>query len=573
MSRKPWKILLGFEVGTGEPVLMTTAHTVVTGMTQESGKTTTLEAIITRSERRAIAFKTKRGESGFNDFHEIPPFFREKSDWRYVASILEATMRERMKFERSWIMKASRNAKTLKDVYTNVINLKEKARKDSLSESVYITLEEYLKIVIPQIEATEWSKSLKLEDGVNVMDLTDLSIEMRSLVIRSVMEHIGERMKNVILVVPEAWEYLPQGRNTPVKIFAESFIRKGASVGNFLFVDSQDIAGIDKTPLRSCNNWILGRQKESYEVGRLRDIIGKKKVSEEDVRKLPLGHFYASLGNDLKKVYVLPAGVPESMGRSVALGEISPEVVKDYLLKMRSGDDEEMYRQKYEEAIEKIGKLEDELEEKQGGDIVGLRLDLETARTELKDSQKAHNSVLNKLGKVESEREKRIGEIWDLKQKITELQKQVLKSNSLTIAIEDYIQDTIGDAMKGIEKTPGKEVSESLDVSVSHEVSSLDVTLVRKRLEVETTTTRGQIIYLYSIGAFKGRVSVAETNRLLINQGWNKSPRTKEYMDEMLKWGFFSPVKQGRRYDYKVVITPEDAKEKGLLKFSEKVID
>ena len=42
-------ILLGFEEKTGKPFYMKLAHTVVTGMTQISGKTTTLEAIIFRS--------------------------------------------------------------------------------------------------------------------------------------------------------------------------------------------------------------------------------------------------------------------------------------------------------------------------------------------------------------------------------------------------------------------------------------------------------------------------------------------------------------------------------------------
>jgi type IV secretory pathway VirB4 component len=55
------KIMLGFEVGTGKEVQMSLHHTVITGMTQLSGKTTTLEAIISRANRRAIAFKTKRG--------------------------------------------------------------------------------------------------------------------------------------------------------------------------------------------------------------------------------------------------------------------------------------------------------------------------------------------------------------------------------------------------------------------------------------------------------------------------------------------------------------------------------
>ena len=350
----PEPILLGFEIGTGDKVYMDLAHTVVTGMSQLSGKTTTLQAIIDRSGLRAIAFKTKRGEAGFNNYHEILPYFVERSDWKYVSGILEAYLSEKVKFERSWIMKASKGTKSLKEVLTNIQLLKEKAH--GLSESVYSVLEQYLTEIIPQIEGFTFSKSLDLEDGINVMDLSEMSLEMRLLVIRSVMEHVMDpvidKMHNVIVIIPEAWEAIPQGRNTPVKLYAETFIRKGASIGNFLFIDSQDIAGIDKTPLRQCNNWIMGRQRETHEVDRVREVIGKK-VGEEEIKTLKIGHFIAAIGDDLKKVYVLPTGVPEEMGKKVALGELTVDQVRDWIKNhSQVGDDEEMWRQRFEELSE-----------------------------------------------------------------------------------------------------------------------------------------------------------------------------------------------------------------------------
>ncbi len=324
------KILLGFEVGTGKEVHMSLHHTVITGMTQLSGKTTTLEAIISRVNRRAIAFKTKRGESGFNNYREIPPFFEERADWQYVATLLEAVMREKMKFERPWIMKATQGTNSLRQVLENVQMLRAEATTQ-LPENVYTALEEYLKIVVPQIEKFRFSKKLDLIDGINVMDLTEMSVELQSLVIQSTMEFVINNLHETILIVPEAWEHIPQGRNTPVKLYAETFIRKGAAIGNYLFIDSQDIAGIDKMPLRQCNNWILGRQREGHEVERVREQIGRNKMDAEEIRSLPLGHFIAILGDDIKKVYVLPAGVPAKIGKRVALGELPVTEVGKYM--------------------------------------------------------------------------------------------------------------------------------------------------------------------------------------------------------------------------------------------------
>ena len=75
-------ILLGFEVGTGKPVEIRLHHLAVFGMTQLSGKTTTLEALIDRSGLRAIAFITKRGESGFTNYRLIPPYYKPRADWQ-----------------------------------------------------------------------------------------------------------------------------------------------------------------------------------------------------------------------------------------------------------------------------------------------------------------------------------------------------------------------------------------------------------------------------------------------------------------------------------------------------------
>ena len=60
-------IHLGYEVETGNQIQILPSHLIVTGVTQLSGKTTTLEALIHRSELKAIVFKTKPGEQGFNE--------------------------------------------------------------------------------------------------------------------------------------------------------------------------------------------------------------------------------------------------------------------------------------------------------------------------------------------------------------------------------------------------------------------------------------------------------------------------------------------------------------------------
>lgn len=79
MSKTP-DILLGYSIPAGEPVRIPLGHLCAVGQTSMSGKTTTLEAMISRSGLKAIAFVTKRGEGGFRDAPRIPPYFKERAD-------------------------------------------------------------------------------------------------------------------------------------------------------------------------------------------------------------------------------------------------------------------------------------------------------------------------------------------------------------------------------------------------------------------------------------------------------------------------------------------------------------
>lgn len=312
---------LGFEVGTGKPVAIPLRHLAVTGQTQEAGKTTTLEGLVARGAAdglRAVAFITKRGERSFKRGSAIFPYFKERADWQFVASILEATMRERLKFERPWIIKASKGAKTLADVQKNVAAALPKAK--GLSESVYTTLAAYLAIVVPQIEQLPYTDTLKLSGGLNIMNLGGYTSELQALVIRSVMEWVYQREEHTVVIVPEAWEFIPQKRGSPVLLAAEELIRKGAGLGNYMWLDSQDLAGVNVAIRKSVIVWLLGVQREENEVRRtLAYITDAPKPKVDDVMQLGKGEFYACYGREVKHTYVQPAWMQYDEAKSIAV--------------------------------------------------------------------------------------------------------------------------------------------------------------------------------------------------------------------------------------------------------------
>jgi hypothetical protein len=342
---------------------------VVTGQTQESGKTTTLEALIRRSELPAIAFLTKRGEGSLSG-RQILPYFRERGDWRFVESILESTMRERMKFERAWIVRACEGAQTLTHVLRNVEKLQASARR-GLSQDVYMLLGEYLKKVVPLIaslpkELSDSPVPFTLPDrGLSVMDLIRYPEELQLLVIASTLEWIHKYCSGVITVIPEAWKFIPEGRNTPVKVIAEKLAREGAALKNFLWIDSQDIAGVAKLLLRSCAVWLIGVQREANEVKRAIANMpeGMKRPKPGDVATLEIGQFFSCHGHELRKVYVQPAWLSDEYASLVATGQYTvPDHMAARLKRELQGEDEAMWKERFEQEKARADALELQLQ-------------------------------------------------------------------------------------------------------------------------------------------------------------------------------------------------------------------
>ena len=314
---------LGFGIPGGEEVRIPLRHMVVTGQTQEAGKTTTLEALIARSDLRAVTFVTKRGEGAFAGGRRLQPFFRERADWVFVSSLIDATLGEKNKLLRAWLMKVCRGTATLADVQRNVVAAKATAR--GFSESIYTEIEGYLELVVPQLAQLPPNTKVVIGPGLNVMDLAPYSTELQALVIRSVLEHVYEHEDGVVTVIPEAWEFLPEGRGSPVKREAETLIRKGAGLKNYVWLDSQDLAGVWKLAVRAAPVVLIGVQREANEIKRTLANIpaGIAKPTASQVARLQLGEFFACWGEHTRKVYVQPTWLSDAEAQAVAEGRLT----------------------------------------------------------------------------------------------------------------------------------------------------------------------------------------------------------------------------------------------------------
>jgi hypothetical protein len=206
-------------------------------------------------------------------------------------------------------------------------------------------LNEYFKIITPQIDRLRFTTELNLADGINVMQLEKMSDELQSLVIRSVLENVLKEKKDVIVVIPEAWKFLPQGKGNPCKNAAEQFIRQGAANRNYLWIDSQDMTGVDKTPLKMVSTWIMGLQTEMNEVKRTIEqmpIPKKDRPPVDKIMTLEVGHFFVCsphAGSIL--TYIQPVWMNDDDACWIAEGKLKVGDVKKPVNNIRYPNEEE----------------------------------------------------------------------------------------------------------------------------------------------------------------------------------------------------------------------------------------
>lgn len=507
--------LLGYEVGTGSPVYVPLHHLAIFGMTQLSGKTTALEALISRSGLKAIAFITKRGEGGFTKYNTLVPFYRSRADWQFVEGLVNVALGEKVKYEpgmRYAIMKVCRGRKDLKEIQQATRDLA-KGSKREFMKSVYEKLDAYLDIVIPELEKWVFTDKLKLSECINVMDLSGMRLETQHLVIASTIEYAFANLDHVIVIIPEAWESIPQGKMTPVKWVAQQFIRKGAALGNYLFLDSQDIGGIDKTPLRQVDNWLMGRMKEAHEVERiLKQLLGKK-ISAEEIQTLALGHFYAVIGNNVKKVYALPLGVPEDVGTEVALGKRTPESVHDEFIKVKVMENDEMYREQFEaekrkrEELEKefarqVERLSDLKAEEKTRNVMQEIAEKYVSRDELKGALAEADLSGYSRGRADAETEER-----PLSEAVG---RKVAAFDGLSKAFAEFLPSLERTSTNG--KTTFNITEQGLDVNIRHENNQV--------VNFNTSVKEGQVMYCVVKELPKESFTVTALQDKLQEHGW-----------------------------------------------------
>jgi hypothetical protein len=486
-----------YRVPSGEPVDLPLRHLAAFGVTRDSGKTTFIEAAVTAAGRHAITFRTKRGEIGFEGAHQLSIFFDERglTHWRALEGLVAATLEEKVQREpgiRGAIISVCTEpiqAESLEQIHERV-KARMQGKMNAFERDVFHKLDAYLTEVLPQIKAlrARFTDKLELQEpGVYVEDLVGISDEVQNLLLASVMKKCYEIGIGIIVVLPEVWKFLPQDRGSPVKWVIEKFVREMGAVECYLWIDAQDLRGVDKKHLRSIEVRLFGRQPDPHEIDELLKALPMPraaKPSPEQIMTLKLGHFYAKLRDTVELVYVRPRWLPEDVAVQVAKGVFAPDGKEVERYKPQSEnsrvseENDEMYKEKWEEEKRK----REELEKKVEAVNVEMKEYRDSTEKEFAAQLKKNDSLLD--------------EGAGLRKQVEEL--QPFKR------LRDALIETIG------QPKPCEVAAGELAVSVQPTLTEFTVkTAKREVLEASDQDTLGQILLLAHDGWFGERRKMA----------------------------------------------------------------
>jgi len=333
-----------FTVPTGEPVDLELFHYAIIGQTQFSGKTTLAKRLARWAEEQGytvLVWDTKSTEADYEDFgQEIPVCLRETTDSFVLIGLLESMFKRRLTPYYATLSRLTEGAKGFRDIINRAKEMEAKTKSSWLKDACRV-LYDLLERLEAETSRVKTVPRLELQEGINRMVINEFSSEAQQIVMKNSFEDALRIYRSrLILIVDEAFKFLPQNYSSAATRAIMEVITQGAKTGLYVWICTQFLAVTDKDPLKACAFKFLGTQDHKTEVKHTLDLVpeAKGKFTDDDVMKLKLGHWILVRKRplDVRVVYFTPVGVPEEIGRRVAREELTPEYVRDNFLSLAS---------------------------------------------------------------------------------------------------------------------------------------------------------------------------------------------------------------------------------------------
>ena len=544
-------LFVGFEHKSGDEVKVPIFHTLVTGQTQLSGKTTCLKTFakqLSELDYKVLIFDTKENKEDYENFgEEIPVSLRESTDALVLLPLLESVFRRRLPTGYySVLCDITGGTKTFEEVIKKAKE-KEKTARSGWVQGACRTLYDLLERLQDQLSKVETVPHLELPYEINRMVLNQFPQASQQLFVRNAFEDILH-IHNIrtIPMLDEAYKFIPQKWSSACAKPIQDAITQTAGTDTYVYLSTQFLAPTNKDPLKACAVRLLGTQDHSTEARHTLDLIPFKGIcTVDDIMTLPLGHYIVTTKKFAKLTYFLPLGVPTSIGKEVALGKKTSEFVRDHYLKPSRllEEDEEMYRQKFEEEKRKREQLEDTLEKLQyefaetkarvikPEEIEELRKTI----VQLKEEKQHREELERQIEQLQTKSAKAIKAVQDayskdlieLKNKNAKLAKDLDNAKAVIDKVEDEIE-LLEDIKMVFSKLVPSLPQEVIQVPASKTIVDLEhkefiynISHKQEPVSVNTQTVIGKVLFCSVKNLSQKEFTEIDLSKALLEYGWN----------------------------------------------------
>lgn len=364
------QLFVGYEVGSAKKVLIPIFHTLITGQTQLSGKSTLLKALAKRAAEQGykiLVLDTKTQVQDYESFgQEVPVCLEESTDSLILISLLESIFRRKITAYYATLTRISENASTFDDVIENAKILKSKARQGFVRDAC-AALIDLLKRLKLQTQKHKTTATLSLPYDINRMTINEFDLQGQQLIAKTVFEQALRKYKKLIIILDESYKFTPQKYSSACAKAIQEFVTQSGATECYLWMATQFLAPTNKDAMKTMAVKLLGTQDHDTEAQHTLDLIpfAKGKYDKNIVMRLKLGHFIIVTKQWVKTIYAVPEYADKSECKEVALGRRDPSKIH-YLFSLSGEEIKELKKAKKPKVkpaeIEPVAKLEPKLE-------------------------------------------------------------------------------------------------------------------------------------------------------------------------------------------------------------------
>lgn len=329
--------------------------------TSGSGKSVAIRALVHRGIEKGYKFvilETKHSDNG--DFlpwyPKIDPYISESSDADTIAELLHSDRNDL-----SILLDVCKEGDTWEQIYQKLVVESENKKRHPLERKDAKMVAHYLENLLKEMKNMKFRPHLYDIPAVSVMDLRNISDDMKQLVASSIATWLLNYAYDTVFVVDE---YHQQGRNRKL----ESYAAEGRSRGDFLIASDQNITKIHSDLRQNFQIWIAGRQNDKVKADRVVDQSQFANIKRKDVFALKSGFFIVNDYNQstTDKVFAWGDWYSKEEAVEVATGkkpvdELPEEAGPPVQFEIPNTDDFERQEEDWTDVMEKIVEVKEML--------------------------------------------------------------------------------------------------------------------------------------------------------------------------------------------------------------------